>query len=348
MSEFTLTGPPLRHFAYLLCGLATGLGMVTAALAQGSPPLQPNQLALVVNDDEPNSVAIAELYRVAHEIPPQNIAHVRIPGRPRKLGAAEFDELKKNIDRQLPAEVRATLMVWTAPYAVECNSITSAYTLGLDTDLCLKPSAPGKDSPFFDNPNPSPAKAAARISMLLPTESVEQARELIARGAARWMTPPKATAYYLVTSDKARSSRAQFFPQSATLPAKNLTIKTMKADVLEGAQDVMIYQTVLARVTKLDTLRFLPGALADHLTSSGGALLDDAQMSSLRWLEAGATASYGTVSEPYNYWQKFPNSLVLLKNYLGGATAIEAYWSSVAWPGQGVFIGDPLAAPYRR
>ncbi|MNT97055.1 hypothetical protein D3C72_2392840 [compost metagenome] len=69
-------------------------------------------------------------------------------------------------------------------------------------------------------------------------------------------------------------------------------------------------------------------------------------MSSQRWLEAGATASYGTVSEPCNYWQKFPNPTVLLRRYLSGMTALEAYWGSVAWPAQGLFIGDPLAAPY--
>jgi hypothetical protein len=39
------------------------------------------------------------------------------------------------------------------------------------------------------------------------------------------------------------------------------------------------------------------------------------QMSSLRWLEAGATASYGTVSEPCNHWQKFPHPSVLLRHY---------------------------------
>jgi uncharacterized protein (TIGR03790 family) len=70
----------------------------------------------------------------------------------------------------------------------------------------------------------------------------------------------------------------------------------------------------------------------------GGDLLDSAshtdQMSSLRWLEAGATASYGTVSEPCNYWQKFPNPSVLFKNYVQGNSAIEAYWKSVAWPAQ--------------
>jgi hypothetical protein len=26
---------------------------------------------------------------------------------------------------------------------------------------------------------------------------------------------------------------------------------------------------------------------------------------------------------------------------------IEAYWKSVQMPGQGLFVGEPLAAPYR-
>jgi len=82
-------------------------------------------------------------------------------------------------------------------------------------------------------------------------------------------------------------------------------------------------------------------------TSLGGDLLGDGQMSSLRWLEAGATASYGAVSEPCNFWQKFPNPTVLLRHYVQGASAIEEYWESVAWPTQGIFIGEPLAAPYR-
>ena len=113
------------------------------------------------------------------------------------------------------------------------------------------------------------------------------------------------------------------------------------------AHDIMIYQTGVANVDGLDSLGFMPGALADHLTSFGGDLnAKKGQMTALRWLDAGATASYGTVSEPCNYWQKFPNPSVLLKWYASGATAIEAYWKSVAWPSQGLFIGEPLAAPY--
>jgi hypothetical protein len=33
-------------------------------------------------------------------------------------------------------------------------------------------------------------------------------------------------------------------------------------------------------------------------------------------------------------------------HYATGASAIEAYWKSVAWPGEGVFIGEPLAHPF--
>jgi uncharacterized protein (TIGR03790 family) len=101
-------------------------------------------------------------------------------------------------------------------------------------------------------------------------------------------------------------------------------------------------------VEGLETLGFLPGAIADHLTSFGGALDGQGQMSALRWLEAGATGSYGAVVEPCNLPQKFPHPAIAVGNYLRGDTLIEAYWKSVAMPGQGIFIGEPLAAPFRR
>jgi hypothetical protein len=93
-------------------------------------------------------------------------------------------------------------------------------------------------------------------------------------------------------------------------------------------------------------LRFLPGAVADHLTSFGGCLTDSHQMSALRWLEAGATGSYGTVVEPCASPAKFPNPGVFLQHYLQGETLMEAYWKSVRMPGEGIFIGEPLAAPF--
>ncbi|MCC7701286.1 TIGR03790 family protein [Janthinobacterium sp. GW460P] len=312
-----------------------------------APGLQPSQLAIVINDAEPNSIEVGEYYRQAHAIPAANVVHVHIPNRLRKLSMDQFAQLKERIDGQLKPGIQAVLMVWSAPYAVECNSITSAFTLGYDAGQCAKSCGAGKASNYFNSNTGQPfSQLGMRLSMLLPIDFVEEAKAVVDRGTASGFAVPAASAYYLSTSEGARNSRAAFFPPAGVVRQRKLTIKSMKADVLEGAQDIMVYQTGMAKVDKLDTLHFLPGALADHLTSFGGDLQGTAQMSSQRWLEAGATASYGTVSEPCNYWQKFPNPTVLLRRYLSGMTALEAYWGSVAWPAQGLFIGDPLAAPY--
>lgn len=307
-----------------------------------------HSLAVVINDDDPNSIAVGAYYREARKIPDKNIIHVSIPNRPHRLSAAVFAQLKQKIEQQLHPEIQAILMVWTAPYAVECNSITSALSLGFDAEQCKKTCATGKPSPYYNSDSTRPFQdLGLRPSMLLPADHIEQAKALIDRGVLSGFNTHPATAYFLTTSDANRNSRANFFPPSGLFPQKKLKVQSLHRDEIEGAQDVMFYLTGLSHVAKLETLHFMPGALADHLTSVGGDLLGKGQMSSLRWLEAGATASYGTVSEPCNHWQKFPHPGVLLKRYLSGDTALEAYWKSVAWPAQGVFIGEPLARPYR-
>jgi hypothetical protein len=37
---------------------------------------------------------------------------------------------------------------------------------------------------------------------------------------------------------------------------------------------------------------------------------------------------------------------VLLRRYFRGGSLLEAYWKSVATPGEGIFIGEPLARPW--
>jgi hypothetical protein len=99
-------------------------------------------------------------------------------------------------------------------------------------------------------------------------------------------------------------------------------------------------------VPAINTNQYVPGALADHLTSFGGDLLATAQMSILDWIWAGATASYGTVTEPTANPSKFPQPVVLISQYFYGNTALEAYHKSVPVPYQGVFVGEPLARPF--
>ena len=313
-----------------------------------SSVLRPENVALVINDADPNSVKVGEYYRVARGIPAKNIVHVKIPDAPRKLTLTEFTRLKWEIETQLHPAEQVIVLAWTTPYAVECNSITAALTFGYDAEQCKNTCAPGKPSPYFNSVSRRPFDDyGVRLAMLLPTDSFQRAKAIIDRGVQSDAGVFRSTAYYLSTSDTDRNSRARFFPPSGlNIPRSGLAVMNIKSDKLVGARDIMIYQTGLAWVEELDSLNFLPGALADHLTSAGGDLYGKNQMSILRWLDAGATASYGTVSEPCNYWQKFPNPAVLLKWYVNGATAVEAYWKSVAWPAQGLFVGEPLAAPY--
>ena len=336
-----------------LGALFFGFGLVQAVELDLPPhnkasSLGPEQVALVINDADPSSVRVGEYYQSARSIPAKNVVHVTIEKAPNKLSLPEFTKLQLAIESQLNSDEQVILLAWTAPYAVECNSITSALTIGFDAKQCADTCGVGKLSPYFDSASKKPFDdLRIRPAMLLPNDSYTRTKALIDRGVQSDGGVFRATAYYLTTSDTNRNSRSSFFPPTGlNIPRSGLAVINMRSDKLIGASDVMIYQTGLASVDGLDTLGFLPGALADHLTSFGGDLAGKRQMSVLRWLDAGATASYGTVSEPCNYWQKFPNPTVLLKWYVNGATAIEAYWKSVAWPAQGVFVGEPLAAPY--
>jgi uncharacterized protein (TIGR03790 family) len=120
----------------------------------------------------------------------------------------------------------------------------------------------------------------------------------------------------------------------------------VETDALTDRRDVLFYFTGRPVVEELNTNHYLPGAIADHLTSLGGVLFNDQQMSILKWIDAGVTASYGTVTEPCAFPQKFPHPGIVIDRYTRGESVIEAYWKSVAWPGQGVFVGEPMAAPF--
>ena len=181
---------------------------------------------------------------------------------------------------------------------------------------------------------------------MLAGNNFAQVKQLIDRGVAADNTFPTGTAYLLNTLDSARSVRAMNYAQTAITLKDVFPIEVLKTNGIENRKDVLFYFTGLSQVPKLDTLQFQPGALADHLTSFGGMLTDSSQMSALRWLEAGATASYGTVVEPCSHLEKFPYPAVAMYYYAKGESAIESYWKSVAWPGEGVFVGEPLAKPF--
>lgn len=309
--------------------------------------LTSDDLAVIVNDDDPLSRQIGSYYQQARGIPVGNMIHLKFKPGHTSFSKDEFLQLKAVIDQSTQPHIQAYAVAWTSPYRVGCMSLTSALAFGYDESYCSSRCGPTVTNPYFNSFSLYPATDhKLRPVMMLAGANFEIVKMLIDRGIESDHSFPTGRAYLLNTSDKMRSVRSIYFERTAKELVDVFPIEILDTDSISDRQDVLFYFTGLSGVPNLQTLGFLPGALADHLTSFGGQLTDSKQMSILRWIEAGATASYGTVVEPCNHPQKFPFPEIAMFHYALGASAIEAYWKSVAWPGEGVFVGEPLAKPF--
>ncbi len=335
----------MRRWRAFWCG-CLWLGALWLGPAQA---LDRSHLAVIINTRDPLSVAIGEYYAARRSLSFQNIIKVEFNPGATNMPAKEFEALKALVDRQARPAVQAFALTWAAPYRVDCMSITAAVAFGFDAVYCAEGCKTTQASPLFNSAARLPfAQLGVRPTMALAARTLDEAKALIDRGVESDGSMPAGTAYLLSTSDAARNVRHLLYPMVESALKNRLGMQQLKQDALTGARDVLFYFTGRAQVEGLDSLGFLPGAIADHLTSAGGMLTDSSQMSAMRWLEAGATGSYGTVVEPCNLLQKFPHPALLVERYLRGETLIEAYWKSVMMPGQGIFIGEPLAAPFRQ
>ena len=328
--------------------LALYIGVALPLLARA---LDHTQLAVIINTQDPLSVQIGEYYAAKRSILFQNLIRVAIPTGKASLTREEFDAVKAQVDKQTLPQVQAYALTWAEPYRIGCMSVTTAFAFGYDPAYCAEGCKLSQPSRYFNSPSTLPfTQLKMRPTMAIAATSFERAKELIDRGVESDGSFPPGTAYLLSTSDRARNVRSSTYPVVEQMIRGRIYGRTMKQDAVKYANDVLFYFTGVANVAGLETLRFVPGAIADHLTSSGGELTNkgSGHTSALRWLEAGATGSYGTVVEPCAFTQKFPSPVVAIGRYLQGETLIEAYWKSVLMPGQGIFIGEPLAAPFRR
>lgn len=325
-----------------------------APLLKVNGRLLPKDLGLVINVDDPYSVKVGEYYAKVRGILPGNILKLSLPLKG-VLTRDEFDGLARQVDAFYGDRVQGLALAWKWPFAVDCNSITGALTLGFDPQLCKQTCGPSKQSRYFGSYSTRPYQdAGLRLSMLLAARDADQAIAMIDLGVKSDRTlglrgAPPVNVHFVTTSDAVRSRRQVLYPPQGPVPALGLDVHLDQTDALRGVDKVLMYITGRERIDGLGSVSFVPGALADHLTSYGGILdASHGQMTVLSWIEAGATASYGTTSEPCAHLQKFPHPQALLLFYAGGATALEAYWKSVQWPQQGLFVGEPLAAPFGR
>src|SRR4029079_19787898 len=159
---------------------------------------------------------VGDYYQKRRRIPSANMIHVRFEPGQSSISKEDFLEIKEIIDRSTPAHVQAYAVAWTAPYRVDCMSLTSALAFGFDERYCSSSCGPTKPSPYFNSPSQHPASDhKLRPSMMLAGVDFQQVKSLIDRGVAADHSFPPGRAYLVVTADKARSVRAVNFELAA-------------------------------------------------------------------------------------------------------------------------------------
>jgi uncharacterized protein (TIGR03790 family) len=304
--------------------------------------------AVIVNVDDPLSVKTGNYYISTRAIPERNLIRLSLGASRDVISVDEFVLIQRQIRSKTASHIQAYALAWARPFRVGCMSITAAIGLGYDTSYCAEGCRPTRQTGYYDSASSSPfVDFGIRPAMMLAADTFEDARRLIDKGIQSDYSRPLGDAYLLDTHDAQRNVRSVHYEKLKQALGGVLAVRVENKNWLRSTKNVLYYFTGVAQVRYLDTIDFVPGAVADHLTSAGGVLYGGGQMSSLQWLRAGVTGSYGTVQEPCNYLAKFPVPGVLIQHYMNGDSLVEAYWKSVAMPGQGVFLGDPLASPYK-
>jgi uncharacterized protein (TIGR03790 family) len=327
--------------------------------------LNGSHVLVLYKQDDSQSKQIAQYYAEQRHVPNSQLAAIDLPFKSKQLTSEQFSAIIQQLAPKLTDNIKVILLTWHTPYRVGCMSITSAFALGYDDKYCGQKPAntatcnPTAISPYYNDQTALlwQKDSPLRLSMMLSAKTLQQAKALINRGVSADNTYPKGHAYLVRTHDRARSTRtaifkrfAELWQQSHNIHAHFIDDRDKKTDTsIKHKKDILYYQTGLKHVPDIDTNTYLPGAIADHLTSGAGSGIEQSgQMKAFRWLESGVTGSYGAVIEPCNFPEKFPNPQILIPSYVKGDSLIEAYWKSVQQPGEGLFIGEPLARPWSK
>jgi uncharacterized protein (TIGR03790 family) len=312
----------------------------------------------VVNAQSPHSIEIGNYFVEKREVPPENLLRIDWAGGNTTWTATQFSNVLLNpiltalSERSLSGQIRFIALSMDIPFqtgssSADFNSTTAALFYSLQTMAKLSDYA-GTESAYdlFQAANPL---SAGYLAFMLTGDNVAQVKALVDRGVASDASRPLQPVLLAKTSDPLRNLRAEQF-QSVAIDARILgrpAVLVTNSDLSQINSAIAGYATGLQRFT-VTSNTFLPGAIADSLTSFGGIIFGpNDQTNLLEFIRGGATASYGTVTEPGADARKFPAAQAYF--YQGrGFTVAESYYQSLLVPYQGLMVGEPLAAPFAK
>ncbi len=350
--------------------IVTGLLLLAILALSASAGGGPENVLIVVNDNSSRSLEIGQYYQDARGIPERNICHLNTTTNYSIDTAAFTNQIRRPIfdyiaQAGLSGQVDYIVFSVDFPYRVyltgssyNTNSLTGAmfYDYKNSPPPCSLP--PAALSSYYEaeeafSHTGTTGNGSLYISSMLTAWDLDQARRLVDRAASADAACPTGTTYYLRPPDNDRNVRWHQF-EGAMYPVRFLAVprssQYLAAWYIQGKNDVIGYMLGRTQTEHLDDNVFLPGALADLLTSYSGYLFDNpwgAPSSCLEWIRVGCAGTYGTVVEPCNYTNKFPQAR-LHYWYARGFSMGEAFTMSVQAPYQGILVGDPLCQPYSR
>lgn len=280
------------------------LDEVTFALPRRG--LNAQDLLLVYNASQPESVAIKDCYVTRRNVPAANIVAVNAPSNA-EISEPQAELIRAALDTALTGrdDIQAIALAWRTPWRVDIpaalgniqkRSISTYLGRLTETENVLYDSATTR--PWSDHGIRPVMLITPQIDASLPAPGVVcDESGLIARGVQADGTFPSSNGYLLRTSDALRSVRYLDFIDTQTqfdgdmvqleyrdlqsepgdLAINNTTITSFEqleatGDFISGESDVMFHFTGLATVPGIASNTFLPGSFSDHLTSGAGAI----------------------------------------------------------------------------
>ena len=354
------------------------LAMLLPHLALG---LGPHELLVLVNDRSSNSVEIAGEFVRLRGIPEINVVRLSLPAY---AGGATVDIAQDDFTREIwtPAlkalrergiEDHILAWVYSADFPTTINTVPAISLQGI-TFLRNVPVAPPEvekgtyASVLFAGPNPAVQGGENYASrtfdtfsewlkddMPLPSmmlgytgergNSRETVLKCLRSGIASDGTRPTGTVFFVTSDDiRAQCRQWQFEPVRRDLIQLGVRAETTRA-FPAGRKDIMGLMMGTADLNPGADNRYLPGSMAEHLTSMAGAFQTPSQTKISAWIEAGTAGAAGAVVEPMSVWQKFPSARFFV-HYANGCSMMESFFQSIRCPLQLLIVGDPLARPW--
>lgn len=336
--------------------------------------LAPHEVLVIANRQSSNSMAIARHFMTVHDVPVQNLVAIDVPvtescsmahesftrqiWRPALRAAAErrlahvlawvySTDLPTAIATPHPMSITGLTFLRnrTTPRAMRSGTFGSILYAGPDgpRERPHLPQSFDSLAAWLGNEMPLPAMMLGYTGPRGST--VQSVRDCLTRGAAAAGTMPTGTIYYVMQPGIRTAARAWQLPKALEALAEAGLHAVEQPDYPAGATGVLGICSGSADPDPAVIGAFLPGAMAEHLTSHAGNFTIPGQTKLTRWIDAGATASCGTVTEPYAIWTKFPH-FRFFEHYAAGCTIIESFYGSVRCPLELLLIGDPLAQPW--